>query len=1145
MSGKKVDPSQPLNNGKFTNYVPSNKPITIPPAADFRLMHLMPLINDLLSNADATTDELLKPNCTKKPYLNVDTYLETHLRLLWADFIQPLRETIGKFCKGNQQVPPDKPNQQIHFYRNVSFVEKSFLSSQSVPDRPDSWRRYNVRFDSMPGFDWEKSKRLIHGTLICLWNAPSRIIILATVSNSDPEDLEKGSLIISIHNPSQIGDDFLRKSYTMLECEVFYEPYRVVMEAYQHLDEASFPFKEHILGWTKDPGVPGYLINPSSTKRAARCDYQITKKDGTCVIIRNVLNIGTWPSPVELGVNPIQRVALHAALTRRLALIQGPPGTGKTFIGRKIIATLLDNKHMWHDDGNYVVDNARLVAKFERTKMHKFWERYGEVWRDKRCPIVVICLTNQALDQFLEGVLKSTKKLIRIGNQSQSPLLEGYKMSVLKETITQDYKKYTDSAFLYHKYRMNGLRKCIQDTVDEIRSVAKKLSNLKKLNTAQQQNLASESPNWQKLQQLEQTYRGQILEFNAIRAESEEALCRSVDVIGLTTTGAARRRDLLARLQPKIVLVEEAAQVLEPHIIASLTPSCQHLIMIGDHLQLRPQCNVHKLAIKFHMDVSLFERLVMNHVPSVMLAVQHRMRPEVARLIVPSVYKNLENHESVLKHPAVPSMTRNVFFLDHDRPEAREEGGSSYYNSHEAAMTLRLAHFLCEQGIQQEKITVLVTYAAQLRSLQAHRKAQYKLRSIDRIHITTVDNYQGEENDIIILSLVRNNANKSVGFLRTPNRVCVALSRARHGLYILGNIRLLAGSGSKLWLHVQKVMINNGELSNELTLRCDRHSQQTVKVKCPEHFPMCGIVCKLKCGALLDCGHSCQLPCRNQCQHSVALCQYAEESLLPCGHSIKIPCNINNNNRLPNDEAAGMTSHECVANGCRSITTINLQVEVTKLLVKYSSDEGLLKAADSLLKGKSIEEQWKIYQRMYYLCLSAAFKRDLENSYCYKTEDHKSGNVKLHKAWADDLRASYQAVQDKSMEMQSLAAAQGGWSIQYLTDALFQWRRLDLLRQCLTMLSVEPQSSIGNGCQILLEEAKILLQKEELDKTKWTTSQENEVYALLKPVAAMMRFDLTPPSSGILIGPHFIQTRDQNQLPADLDCIASLQRLSL
>ncbi|XP_057380709.1 NFX1-type zinc finger-containing protein 1-like [Daphnia carinata] len=1134
MPGKKVDPPQPASKKKHTYYVPSNKPITIPPTADFRLMHLMPLITDLLSNADATTDEFLKPNCIRKPYLNVDTYLETHFRLLWADFIQPLRDTIGKFCKGNEQVPPDKPNQQIHFYRNVSFIENSFLSSQSVPDKPDAWRRYHVRFDSMPGFDWEKSKRLIHGTLVCLWNAPSRLIILATVSNSDPEELEKGWLSISIYNPSHIADDFVKKSYTMLECEVFYEPYRVVMEAYQQLNEESFPFKEHILGWTKDPGVPAYLMNPRSTIKAARCDYQITKKDGTCVVIRNVLNIGTWPTAVELGVNPIQRVALHAAMTRRLALIQGPPGTGKTFIGRKIIATLLDNKHMWHDDGNYVVDNARLVAKFDRAKMHRFWERYGDMWRDKRSPIVVICLTNQALDQFLEGVLKVTKKLIRIGNQSQSPLLEGYKMSVLKETIAQDYKKYADSAYWYHKCRMNGLKKCIQDTVDEIRSVAKKLSNLKKSNTGQQHSLASESLNLLKLHQLEQTYRGQILEFNAIRAESEEALCRCVDVVGLTTTGAARRRDLLTLLKPKIVLVEEAAQVLEPHIIASLTASCQHLIMIGDHLQLRPQCNVHKLAHKFHMDVSLFERLVMNNVPSVMLAVQHRMRPEVARLIVPSVYKNLENHESVLKHPAVPSMTRSVFFLDHDHPEAREEGGSSFYNSHEAAMTLRLAHFLCDQGIQQEKITVLVTYAAQMRSLQAHRKEQYKLRSLDRIHITTVDNYQGEENDIIILSLVRNNAIKSVGFLKTPNRVCVALSRARHGLFILGNIRLLAGSGSKLWIHVQKIMIANGELSNELTLRCDRHNQQIVKVKQPENFPMCGIVCKLKCGAILDCGHPCQLPCRNQCHHSVALCQYVEETLLPCGHSIKIPCTINNNNRLPNDEATGTT---CVADGCRLISKVNIQVEITKLLVKYSSDENLLNAANSLLKGKSIDEQWKIYQRMYYLCLSATFGKDLVTSYSYTTEDRMSSQVKLNKDWADDLRDSYKAVQDKSLEMQSLAVSQRRWSIQYLTDALFQWRRLDLLRQCLTMLSVEPQSSIGTGCRTLLEEAKILLQNEELGK--WTTSQEDDAYALLKLVAAIMRFDLTHPSSGILLGPLFIQP----QLPDD--CLASFQNLSL
>ena len=57
------------------------------------------------------------------------------------------------------------------------------------------------------------------------------------------------------------------------------------------------------------------------------------------------------------------------------------------------------------------------------------------------------------------------------------------------------------------------------------------------------------------------------------------------------------------------------------------------------------------------------------------------------------------------------------------------------------------------------------------------------------VRVTTVDNYQGEENDVIILSLVRSNQEGSVGFLGTDNRVCVALSRARNGLYAFGNFK--------------------------------------------------------------------------------------------------------------------------------------------------------------------------------------------------------------------------------------------------------------------------------------------------------------------------------------------------------------------
>jgi len=58
---------------------------------------------------------------------------------------------------------------------------------------------------------------------------------------------------------------------------------------------------------------------------------------------------------------------------------------------------------------------------------------------------------------------------------------------------------------------------------------------------------------------------------------------------------------------------------------------------------------------------------------------------------------------------------------------------------------------------------------------------------MNEIKVVTVDNYQGEENDIIILSLVRSNNKNSIGYLKVSNRVCVALSRAKHGMYIFGN----------------------------------------------------------------------------------------------------------------------------------------------------------------------------------------------------------------------------------------------------------------------------------------------------------------------------------------------------------------------
>ena len=145
-------------------------------------------------------------------------------------------------------------------------------------------------------------------------------------------------------------------------------------------------------------------------------------------------------------------------------------------------------------------------------------------------------------------------------------------------------------------------------------------------------------------------------------------------------------------------------------------------------------------------------------------------------------------------------------------------------------MALQLALYLVrEQQVLAHRITILATYTAQLFKLVDSRK-NLNLNELAMVRMTVVDNFQGEENDVIILSLVRNNKRNSVGFLRIDNRICVALSRARNGLYILGNMHILVAA-SPLWAHMENVLMENGEIGEEIPLRCNRNHQTIYKVK--------------------------------------------------------------------------------------------------------------------------------------------------------------------------------------------------------------------------------------------------------------------------------------------------------------------------
>ena len=119
---------------------------------------------------------------------------------------------------------------------------------------------------------------------------------------------------------------------------------------------------------------------------------------------------------------------------------------------------------------------------------------------------------------------------------------------------------------------------------------------------------------------------------------------KQANVIGITTSGLAKHLNILRRLDAKVLLCEEAGEVLEAHLLTALLPSIEHAILIGDHEQLRPTTQNYDLqhenseGEKYSLDVSLFERLIDPPewgatVPHTTLEVQRRMDPSIAQLI--------------------------------------------------------------------------------------------------------------------------------------------------------------------------------------------------------------------------------------------------------------------------------------------------------------------------------------------------------------------------------------------------------------------------------------------------------------------------------------------------------------------------------
>ncbi|XP_065913575.1 NFX1-type zinc finger-containing protein 1-like isoform X1 [Dysidea avara] len=385
-----------------------------------------------------------------------------------------------------------------------------------------------------------------------------------------------------------------------------------------------------------------------------------------------------------------------------------------------------------------------------------------------------------------------------------------------------------------------------------------------------------------------ETYSLSCQEYQKAQAELNYAVLCDAHVVGATTTGAAKYHNIIQKMRPKIIIIEEAAEVLESHIVTTLTSSTQQVIMIGDHQQLRPKPNDYHLATDCNLEVSLFERLVKNKLPLATLEVQHRMRPAIAELVCPHIYPILINSPDVCDYESIRGAKHNVFFVSHANTEDDFNGELlSHSNQFEAEFCVNLCHYFIKLGYRHTQITILTMYTGQLLKM---KKMMVK-ELFDGVRVCSVDNFQGEENDIIILSLVRSNAEKKIGFLKEINRLCVALSRAKMGLFVIGNFLLMKEEGGKEWVDIIQDMEKKGLVGNALPLYCSIHDKTTEVSSGGDFHKVPEGGCTETCGVRLSCGHPCPRACHPaSMDHSKYNCKKKCNKELGCSHKCKKEC---------------------------------------------------------------------------------------------------------------------------------------------------------------------------------------------------------------------------------------------------------------
>ncbi|CRK91492.1 CLUMA_CG005158, isoform A [Clunio marinus] len=501
--------------------------------------------------------------------------------------------------------------------------------------------------------------------------------------------------------------------------------------------------------------------------------------------------------------------AIRAGMQPGLTLVVGPPGTGKTDIAVQIISNLYHN----HPNQRTLIvthSNQALNQLFEKIMQLDIDERHllrlghGEEALETEKDFSRYGRVNYVLSQRLE-LLKKVKKL-------QDSL-----------DVTGDVSYTCETSGHFYLYEVIARWEKFLNDFESSRSdeiTAEKFSSqfpFVKFFNAPPQPLFNGTTFDENMEIAKSCYRyiehifTELEEFRAFELlrngldRSKYLLVKEAKIIAMTCTHAALKRKELVNFGFKYdnILMEESAQILEietfiPLLLQNPLDGYNRLkrwIMIGDHHQLPPVIKNMAFQKYSNMEQSLFTRLVRLGVPTIQLDGQGRARSSICELYKWR-YKKLDD----LQHIREWSEYRKAnpgFVFDYQLINVENYNGVGesepnpyfYQNLAEAEYVVAVYMYMRLIGYPAEKISILTTYNGQkhlLRDVVNTRCTENPL--IGPPHkITTVDKYQGQQNDFVLISLVRT---KAVGHLRDVRRLVVAASRARLGLYIFGRVSL-------------------------------------------------------------------------------------------------------------------------------------------------------------------------------------------------------------------------------------------------------------------------------------------------------------------------------------------------------------------